>query len=219
MTAAPRVAVAAAIPLTRAVTWGPLAAGSLVGLAVVGWLGVRDAGVAAQVGGLRIGAVLLAAGAAFALDDTAAATLASSPTPLSARRALRLTMTLGICVAVWAAMLGVAGDSAVRTRAGLTVELVGMVAVAFGGASVAARWAPNGLGGLAGGPILLFVMLTATIIQMHWPHVGTLLPVAPGTPGWEAAHVRWLVLAGGGVALVALAALDPARRLPSARWR
>ena len=211
-----RVALAAGIPVTRAVSWGPLAGGCVTALALVVWLRTRDAGTAGLIGGLRIGAVLLAAGAAFALDDAAATTLASSPTPLSARRSLRLALTVGACLAAWTALLGIAGVPT-HAAAGLSVEAAGMLAVALAAASVAGPWIGNGLGGLAGGPTLVSFLLAAMIVQQHWPRWALL--AFPGTPAWEAAHARWLVLAGAGSALVALAALDPARRLVTPKRR
>ena len=212
-----RVALAAGIPVSRAVSWGPLAGGCVTALAVVVWLRTRDAGTAGLIGGLRIGAVLLAAGAAFALDDAAATTLASSPTPLSARRAVRLALALGACLAAWTALLRIAGRPTHGAAAGLSVEAAGMLAVALAAASVAGPWIANGLGGLAGGPTLVTFLLAAMIVQQHWPCWALL--AFPGTPAWEAAHARWLVLAGAGSALVALAALDPARRLGIPRRR
>ena len=211
-----RVALAAGLPVTRAMSWGPLAGGGVTALAVVVWLRTRDAGAAGLIGGLRIGAVLLAAGAAFALDDPAATTLASSPTPLSARRSLRLALALGACSAGWAAMLAIAGGPTHPAAAGLSVEAAGMLALALAAASVAAPWIPNGLGGLAGGPTLVSFLLAAMIVQQHWPQWGLL--ELPGTPAWEAAQVRWLVVACAGGTLVALAGLDPAGR-PAIRRR
>lgn len=216
MNARGRATMAAVIPVTRAVSWGPLGGGSVIALIVVGWLRMRDAGVASLVGGLRVGAVLLAAGAAFALDDPAATTLASSPTPLSARRSLRLALALGACLGAWTAMLTIAGGPA-HLAAGLSVEAAGMLALALAAASVAGPRMANGLGGLAGGPTLVSFLLAAMIVQQYWPQWALL--AFPGTPAWEAAQARWLALAGTGGALVALAGLDPARRPVTARQR
>jgi hypothetical protein len=212
-----RAALAAGIPVARATSWGPLVGGSVTALGLVIWLRVRDAGTAGLIGGLRLGAVLLAAGAAFALDDPAATTLASSPTPLSARRLLRLALAVGACVAAWTAMLRIAGGPARLAGAGLSVEAAGMLALALAAASVAAHWVPNGLGGLAGGPTLVSFLLAAMVVQQYWPQWGLL--AFPGTPAWEAAQVRWLVVAGAGGTLVALAGLDPAGRPTIVRRR
>ena len=206
-----RVALTAGIPITRAISWGPLAGGSVIALAVVGFLRVRDAGTVGLIGGLRVGAVLLASGAAFALDDPAATTLASSPTPLSARRSLRLALALAAFFAAWTTMLRVAGGPTRAAAAGLSLEAAGMLAVALAAASVAAPWVANGLGGLAGGPTLVSFLLAAIVVQQHWPQWALL--AFPGTAAWETAQLRWLVLAGAGSTLVGLAALDPARRL------
>lgn len=205
------LALSAGIPVTRAISWGPLAGGSVIALAVVVWLRVRGAGTVGLIGGLRVGAVLLAAGAAFALDDPAATTLASSPTPLSTRRSLRLALALAACFAAWTTMLLVAGGPARAAAAGLSLEAAGMLAVALAAASVAAPRVANGLGGLAGGPTLVSFLLAAMVVQQHWPHWSLL--AFPGTAAWEAAQLRWLILACAGSTLVGLAARDPARRL------
>lgn len=211
------VVLAAGVPMTRAISWGPLAGGSVAALAVMVCLRMRDASTAGLIGGLRVGAVLLAAGAAFAIDDPAATTLASSPTPLSVRRSLRLALALGACFAAWTAMLRIAGGPTHPAAAGISVEAAGMLAVALAAASVAAPWIANGLGGLAGGPTLVALLLAAMIVQQYWPQWALL--AFPGTPAWEAAQLRWLLLAGAGGTLVALAALDPARRLLTPRPR
>ena len=169
MTSRGRVPLAACIPVTRAISWRPLAGGSVIGLAVLAWLRMRDAGTFGLVGGLRVAAVLLAAGAAFALDDPAATTLASSPTPLSTRRSMRMAMALGACFATWAVMLSIAGSPARTAAAGLSVEAAGMLAVALAAASVATPWMANGRGGLAGGPTLVSFLLTAMLVQQCWP--------------------------------------------------
>ena len=144
-------------------------------------------------------------------------TLASSPTPLSARRSLRLALAVGACFAAWTAMLRVAGGPTHPAAAGLSVEAAGMLAVALAAASVAAPLIANGLGGLAGGPTLVSFLLAAIIVQQYWPQ--WTLFAFPGTPAWEAAHLRWPVLAGASSTLVALASLDPARRLVTPRRR
>ncbi len=92
-----------------------------------------------------------------------------------------------------------------------------MLAVALAAGSVAARRITNGLGGLAGGPTLVCFLLGAMIVQQHWPQWALL--ALPGTSAWEAAQARWLVVAGAGSALVAVAGLDPARRPLTVRQR
>lgn len=196
-------------PVSRAMTWGPLAGGGAVGLAVTWYLRSRHLGSTASVAGVQVGAILIAAGAAFAIDDAAETTLASSPAPLIARRGVRLGLAAIASVAIWACLLVLAGVN--ETDAGaLSLEAAGMAGVAVGTAAVAIRWAPRGLGGIVGGPALLITLITSFSLERLWPRWTVLLPPEPGAV-WDDAHRHWLVLALVGAATVALSSQDPAR--------
>jgi fluoroquinolone transport system permease protein len=197
-----RVRVEAAVPVTRTLAWAPLAGGALVALALLAVLRVRDAGPNTMVGALRLGAVLVAAGAAFALDDPAASTLASSPTPLRTRRSLRLLPGVAVCAGVWASLLALAGEEVTPFAGALTVEAIGMLGLTWAAAAVAT--------GSAGGPALLFVLLAAGMVDAVSPQWKTHLLVPPGDPAWATAHWRWLALAITGALVIAWTTRDPA---------
>ena len=212
-----RVLGVAVRPLVRSLRWRPLV-GAAVAAAVVVWLLSPDDGdPAGLLGALRLGGFLLAAGAAFFLDDDAAETLACSPTSLRARRTLRLAVLGAVFAVLWALLVGMAWALAHAGAGGvpiaaLTLEVAGMLALSLAVAAVGARWAPDGRGGVAGGPALTLAMLAAYLGQMRWPRYVTLFPLAPGDPTWTTAHVRWAVLLAAAVTVVAITCADPARR-------
>jgi hypothetical protein len=214
-----RVGVASAPPVTRAVTWTPLLGGGLAALALAAYLRSRHVDAAVAVAGLRGGAVLLAAGVAFALDDPAGATLASSPTPVGARRTVRVLLAAAASAALWALLLAVTGPVLRPAAGSLTVEAAGMASVALASAAAARPWVPNGLGGVAGGPTLVLLLLASFVAQRSWPRWTELLPDGPAGPAWAAAHRRWAVILAAGAATLVLTALDPARRGISRRPR
>ena len=210
-----RVLGVAVRPLVRSLRWRPLV-GAAVAAAVVVWLlGPDDGDAVAVLGPLRLGGFLLAAGAALLLDDDAAETVACSPTALWARRALRLAVVVGGFTMGWGVLVAMAsasaGDGGVPVAAA-TLEVFGMLSLALAVAAVGARWAPDGRGGVAGGPALTLAMLAAYLGQMRWPRYVTLFPPAPGDPSWTPAHLRWALLLAAAVTVVAVTCADPARR-------
>lgn len=153
---------------------------------------------------LRLAAVALCTGAAFALDDPAAVTTASTPTPLLFRRLLRVALMAPLVVAIWALLLAYAGES---VRTALTLELAAMLAVTLAVAALATPHMADGRGGLAAGPALLALMAVAALaVPGRW----TLLAKA-GDPRWAASHVRWGFVLALAVGAVVYASLDPGR--------
>ncbi len=82
-------ALGAARSTARSMAWGPLAGAAVVIAVLVAAQRPWD-GHGLSFGFIRFAVSAAALGAAFALDDTAAVTLAPSPTSLLARRAVRL---------------------------------------------------------------------------------------------------------------------------------
>lgn len=154
---------------------------------------------------LQAAALFAGSGAGFAADDQAANILASSPTPLVARRAFR---AMGVCV-VLATGAGLALVLAV-TAGGPPVVLAGPLAVlaaAAGTAGAVASVDPTDVALAPGvssalGTVLALVTLSSLAERWSW---------APSLARPEFDR-RWLVVAGAGL-LVALArSTDPARR-------
>lgn len=150
---------------------------------------------------------LLGIGAAFAFDDSAAVTLASSPTSLGRRRARRIALLSLLLVAAW---LPLAVLLVIETPVGLPVRdivvvLVTVVAVVLAVAAYLLVQAPTESGGAvaaAFGPLFLVV---ASLLPSRW----ALFPV-------DGHETRWLVVFLGAAGLVVSAGRDPARPL---RWR
>ena len=211
-----RTAARSLRPVARSVRWGPLLGAGLAGAVLVGLMRPDRPDASASLAALRLAAFLLAAGAAFALDDRAADTLAPSPTPLWARRALRLAVVVAGAAALWAAVTAAAALAAPAGQerlpaAGATLEAAAMLAFTLAAAVVAGRWAPSGLGGVAGGPVLTFAVLTVYLGQMRWPRHLTFFPLGPGDPAWGAAQHRWSAVLALALAVLAAKSLDPAR--------
>lgn len=219
-----RTVILAARPVVRSVRWCPLLGAGLVGVAVVWIMGPDRPDPSTSLASLRLAGFLLSAGAAFALDDRAADTIAPSPTPLLARRAVRLAAVVGAAGALWAAVAATALASAPAGQdplpaAGATLEAATLLAFTLAAAVVAGRWAPQGLGGVAGGPALTLTVLSAYLAQMRWPRHLTLFPFGPDDPAWAASHQRWSMVLAVAMAILAVESLDPARRRWLARRR
>jgi hypothetical protein len=184
-----RQAIALLRPIGHAVPWLPL-----VGAAVLSALALLPALLAPPepypaLQGLRVAAVMLGAGASFAMvDRMAPATVA--PTPRWLRQWLRVAMVVVPGAAVWLALHAVAvatlrPDAAAPMR-DLAVEaaVCGLTGVA--GAAVTARYRHTATGAL-GGPMTQFTLVVATLFidddHSAW------LP--PGHPLWTAIHHYW----------------------------
>lgn len=207
----------ALFPVTRGMAWAPLlgATAASVGLLCV-LLYPNGGSTATSLASLRLAAVLLSAGAAFALDDPAASTLAASPTSLLARQALRLGVLLATLAALWTALVVVASVLAGVAPSALpvgaaTLEAFAMLAFALAVTAAASRTA-DGRGGVAGSSALLLVMLAALIGQQQWPAYLTMFPFDPSDPAWASARARWVALLVGAVVVLAAASSDPGRR-------
>ncbi len=188
-----RPALALVPPTTRAVRWWPLAVTAVAAVAVAArlseWPYVR-------VGELRIGAILLALGAAFLLDDPSAETTGHMPVPLLARRVVRLAVALPLIACAWGTALLVAGrqrPTAPLDWPALTLELAGLLALGLAFTAIAARHVPEELGGTAAAP----AVLAAAGLLLALPHLpGHVLMFAtqPSDPAWPATNGRWVWL-------------------------
>lgn len=212
-----RTAALSLRPVVRSIRWGPLVGAGAAATAMVWLMGPDRPNPPTSLSSLRLAAFLLCAGAAFALDDQAADTLAPSPTTLLARRGVRLAVVVAGAGLLWAALIAVAGVAAPAGQgpipaAAATIEAAALVAFTLTSAVVACRWAPHGLGGIAGGPALTLAVLAAYLGQMRWPRHLTVFPLGPGDPNWEAAHRRWWVVLAVALAVMVAESLDPARR-------
>lgn len=193
-------------PTVQSASWAPLAGAGACALAI---LDLGDP----SIGRLRLAAIVLCVGSAFVLDDAAAATVASAPTPLWARRALRVVLALIPLAALWA--LGWWLADGVASWA-LSLELGAMLALALAAAALAAQIRGDGRGGVAAGPALLALLATAYLLL---PPRLWLFPAGPEDPLWAPAHQRWALVLAAGLLGLTLASRDPAAapRVPRLR--
>jgi hypothetical protein len=174
-------------PLVRAVPWIPLIAATALSLA--GMLPALLGGTApaAQVWALRIAAVLLGAGAAFAMVDLMAP-LTMTPAPRWLRQWLRAAIVLVPASAVWLSLylLAEASSAEALPFGDLAAEAAVCTLSGLVGAAVAARAGHSTTAALAG-PATQGVLMLATLFltgeRSPWP--------MPGSPEWSEIHGYW----------------------------
>jgi hypothetical protein len=169
---------------------------------------------------LRMAALLLCLGAVFLLDDPAAVTVASVPSSLRYRRSLRVLLVSPIVAAAWIGQLVYVfvhttnllhrDTEGLLPVWGLTLEMVAMMMTGLAIAAVAARWVPEGLGGVAAGPTLLVLLGAAMFLPGRW----SLFVGSADDPQWFASHIRWAVVAVLATLLLHYASRDPAAGRP-----
>ena len=174
-------------PLWRTGTWWLIPAATAAVVIVTGVLELAGVDVE-PVLAAGAGALLLAAVAGFALDDAAAVTVASSPSPPAFRHGVRLTGTYVAVAACWATLLVVyaPGEVARPTLLLATLVTVGLLAASF--------W-----GGVASAPVVLAALVSAMRIPTRW----SVLEDVPGATARLGA-----LLAVAAVALLARCARD-----------
>jgi hypothetical protein len=161
---------------------------------------------------LAVAAAALIGGAGIALgvDDDAEVLLAASPTPLAARRALRVAIAAAIVGVGWVVVIVVGEQAALLDHARLddvAVEALAAAGVGVAGAVGAQRWFANDNPGVAGVAISAVSLLTITALS-------TRLPALPAI-GLDRHHDRWLWVAAAAWGAAAWLSRDPARRMPS----
>ena len=197
----PRKVATLVQPTVRSLSWAPLAGGGALALAL---LALTDRGLTE----LRLAAIATCVGAAFALDDVAAATVACSPTTLLVRRAVRVALAVSTLGALWVLLSVLARGAA---SFGVSLELAAMLAVTLAAAAIAARIRGDGRGGVAAGPALLTLLAAAFLLL---PPRWSLFPADARDPSWTAAHQRWALILLAGVLCLLWASRDPGHR----RW-
>ena len=195
--------------LLRSVRWQPTVAGAAIAAVLLGIRRDHLGHPAQAITVLRVVALLLAVGVAFALDDRSRRTVQSVPSPAWWRVVGQASVALVPAVSAWVAALGW-----VSTRTddlpvpGLSLEAAALVAVGLALAAGLVRWRDLVDPGTVAGPVLL---VSGLMIAQLPERVA--LMVAPG-PAWPAAHLRWSALLVAAGAVVLLAVRDPAARSP-----
>lgn len=182
----------------------PRPVGVLALLCAVPAISVAAAGRDSFGGALVAASLLAGAGAGYAADDPAAATLGASPTPLLLRRAARAALVIVPLLLGWGTALVVAARyerGAVDVRSVVT-ELVATAAVS---AAIASRASTSVAvsAGFGAGVGALLSMVTLSSLGYRW----TALPVLGGG---GATHDRWWWIAAACLAVALWSSRDPA---------
>lgn len=199
----------------RAVNWVPLAAGGLLGLAVVLvpealTTKLTDAHI---VDLIRVATACTALGTAFLLDDAATRSTPTMPTSRLARNLVRVSVAAPAIGLSWIATLTLARTMAHGPHAthlptgGLTVEAATLITAALGLAATAQRRTTDGNTGILAAPAVL--VLAAAIWFL--PHRVALV-TAPGDAQWMASHYRWAGLLAASIVAFLCASHERARR-------
>jgi fluoroquinolone transport system permease protein len=204
-----RIIMLLARPTARAIGWGPLLGAGALAVVYV-YLQSPDRYIDHRILVLRLGALLIALGLAFVLDDSSEETIASVTTPRLVRCLVRVALALPIAAALWAIVLTAAGEippsqGGPIPRGDLTFEAATVCAIALAASSLARR-AHDGVGGVVAAPIVLAFVTVALLA----PTDPRLLP-SVGDLDWSDAHVLWRYILLGAALAFLYANRDPAR--------
>lgn len=178
-------------PICHAVPWLPLAGAAGLSLLVLLPSLLADPVPYAALTGLRVAAVMLGAGAAFAMvDPMAPATVA--PTPRWLRQWLRLVVVVVPAVAVWSVLhtvaVAVLGPTATGPVRDIAVEAATCGLAGLAGAAVGGRYRHTVVGALAG-PMTQFTLIVST----HFIAEDYSAWALPNNPHWETIHRGWSI--------------------------
>jgi hypothetical protein len=214
-----RVAVLLVAPAAQAMPWRAFLAATGLALAIVAVPAATTVTLTDKdlVGLLRAAAICGALGVAFLLDDPAARTTATVPTPRPIRYAARAGVILPAVAVWWTLILTITvlgaehGIGATLPLGAMTVEAAALGAVALAVALARLRGRPES-GGLVASSVLLVLVAAASLLPE-----GLALFVSPGESAaevarWEGAHTRWAGLLAAGVAGWVWAGPEPLRR-------
>lgn len=188
-------------PAIKVVNWQPTARLMIAGLAFV-TIG-SQAGVPLR---LSIAGAGVAATSAFLLDDTAAVTLASSPTSLPIRCLHRIIVAALAVSLWWVAAVALATNRTGRYPvAGQALELSVLVALALAGSALASTIGDRTTGGIAGAACSIACYATTFLPPQPW------LPF-PADPDGPRATPRLLAVLLFATAVLVYSSRDPAKR-------
>jgi hypothetical protein len=150
---------------------------------------------AASLGwGIRIAAVMLAAGLAFTLDDPTEEMTGCAPVSIATQRAVRIGLALPPALAFWLCLRTHAAGNLTSPEsmpiAALSLEFITFAFVAYAGAAVGSRVLSDRLGGIAGAGTVLLVALGLAL----FPWGSGILTRTPGTAEATSAAVWWWTL-------------------------
>jgi hypothetical protein len=198
-------------PTVRATTFLPVLISGALGVGYV-LLETGQAYIGYRILVLRIAALLICFGAAFAFDDPAEDALASVPTPLILRRMLRIALVLPFAAGWWFLCLFLAGE--VPPEQGgpmpvgdLTLEAGVFLTITFVAAALGSLFTSDRLGGVVAAPILI----AFAVIGMVLPGDYRLVVAVPDDLQWIPAHDAWRRMAWGAAAALLYLSQDRGR--------
>lgn len=203
-------------PLVKALNWYALLWSLAFAFVIVWWLGQVTTDVVLS---LRLGALCLAAGMAFALDDPTEDSTSMTPVSLLIRRLVRISLTLPVVAAAWL-LLGRVANGSLATDTEVPAwpfifELLAFSAVALAGAAIGSRHLADRLGGTTGAGAALLVAAAAAFL----PGRLRLWDQMPGTSGYaNTTKWWWAIILAGGLVLIRYSRVG-ARPLRSMVWR
>lgn len=175
-------------PLAKALNWYALLWSLASAFLIVWWLGEVMTDVVLS---LRLGALCLASGMAFVLDDPTEDTTSNAPVSLLLRRTVRVALTLPATLIGWLVLVRVANGSpsvvAEIPPWPFMLELLAFSAVALAGAAVGSRHLGDRIGGTAGAGAVLLVAAAVALL----PGRLRLWDQMPGTPEYAATTQWW----------------------------
>ncbi|MER6127056.1 ABC transporter [Streptomyces sp. NPDC001795] len=202
-------------PVWRTLPWRVLGAAGGLGpvLAGAGRLMPRAGGTTHGLMVLRTGALALALGLAFLLDDPARHTTAVVPTRRVVRTGLRMALVAPLAALSWtAALLLVPGEMRPPVGA-VTLEVATLIALALTGAMAAVRFTDEPRPGGAVTVSLLAGTVFALLLPGRWELFSEV-----DASDWAAAHQRWAALLTLTLPVGAALLPEPIRRYRARAW-
>lgn len=190
----------------RGVNWAAVLGGSVIGAAILAGC-VAFAADGPPLGYVRLALVALVAGAAFVLDEPAAAVVDAVPISRRQRTAAR-SFAVIVPLAVWSVgVLALELRNAMTPALALLVEGAGLLAVTVALAAVVRL-----TGRIEPGEMVASVIGAAMLAVLTFNPPPRSVPLFPIGDGWAASTALWASLSVAAVALVIAASRDPYRR-------
>ena len=198
-------------PTVRAMSFGSLVTGVAAGSAMVA-LSVSPIVNDPRLGVL-IAMILTGSAAAFAHDDTAAATLAPSPTALPRRHGFRLLIAAMVVSIGWGIDLIMLRptNGGGRLATDGTVAVAAIAASAVAAAMIAAGRGAHTRGGAEGATAAAVMVIVFEMLAMRWSDV------VPSISNGQSAGRGWLVVFAAAGAVIVWYSRDPARATRASR--
>jgi acetyl esterase len=193
-----------ALPSARSIRWLPLAPIAAVGYGAI-WISFHTDSIGTETH-LPYAGFLLAVWLGFVLEDPAAETTVSVPTPLLLRRAVRFAVAMPPVWSIWGVLLVYAHRSGFVSLS-LSLNLGAQLVAALALAAVGSRSVGEERAGLfaAVGLVILFFVVPAV---MRLPPVS----YEPGGSSWMQLYGRSLLIATVSMLVFALVSLDRVHR-------